>query len=417
MNTARAPEGYFTSGGPRVYEQPLKLNAEGVSAYPSVNRYLERMKRRGSMSTLSTGLLTLARLVEFAGLSPDELIALEPVKAAGYVQGYCDRLSQGGHWQAAKTSAYRLLGFFKANRVRLIEELDVDYRGMKGLEHVPSKEDVRALSDVWLALQETAQTALRNRAIILTLYTSGLRNSTLRALTHGMVKDQLAKGEDPLRIHVSGELRRVDPDACKEGVEYWTFATEPALEALKAYLKDRVSRRGPIADGEPLFTPEGRNLPPHMLKRPIAKPRLSYVVKEAAKRGGVKDWKAVRAHSLRKTFRHVLDAGYQDGGQMAEDDKEYLMGHRLPGQKQPYHNANVQVLAERYMRLNWSLQPPGKALEEENLELKRRVAELETRLDKLDGVLAHIGFEQIGTYRLRHGAPKRPLTREDLEIP
>jgi len=334
----------------RFFESILALDSEWKSSeYVTVQRWMRKLRRRGSVSTLRAYFKFLAWFVQYIGMSPDDFVKMSKEDVSKKVQAFCDKFSDEDKKSSASNAMKALKSFLKANGFD-VEKLSLkgSYRAMKRPEYVPSKEMIYKMASVC---------GLKWRAIILCLFQSGLRNSALRALPYSMLKDQIESGAVPIRVHITGELRRVLPDACKEGVDYWTFFGKEASEALRQYIDWRREKYGKVDNEELLFPSESRELPKgDRLRRPMDQYHLTKIVRVSAKKAGIKEWRKVRAHSLRKTFRSILDAGYLDGGQMAEDDKEYLMGHKLPGAKEPYHNANVNVLEECYMKLRWSIE-------------------------------------------------------------
>ncbi len=417
-------------GGRYFFERVLRLDPDWRSSeFESVRRWILRLGRRGSVSTLRTYFKLLAWFVEYAGMSPDDFLRLPRERMEELIQGFCDRYSELGRKAMASNAMKAIRSFLRANKVRVEElELDDSYRWMKRPEYVPTKEEVYRMASV---------AGLKWRAIILCLFQSGLRNSALRALTYGMLKDQIESDVIPIRVHITEELRKIIPDACKEGVEYWTFFGREASEALRQYIAYRKEVQGGIEDDELLFPSDSRQIPRELRgKVPMDKWSLTKQLKRIARKAGIKDWRHIRAHSLRKTFRAVLDAGYIDGGQMAEDDKEYLMGHKLPGAKAPYHNANVDVLAQRYMRLDWS--PGGRAMSRqqilealkafaktlgvEDLEIKiARMRESDPNIDDVEAigmiVKSELGIEKmrLEAQKRRNNDPKKIIDEGELE--
>jgi len=191
----------------------------------------------------------------------------------------------------------------------------------------------------------------------------------------------------PISIHVNSKFRQRVPQAYKEDAEYFTFFGKEATQALKDYMEWRIKKYGKIDENEPLFTPYEAFSQPKSRKSALSEDSPQRLIKRAARRTRIKDWRHVRFHSLRKSFRAVLDAGYVDGGQMADGDKEYLLGHRLSSSKEPYHNADVDVLAERYMKLNWS--PTSQVTNETKVEMIKTfarslgIADVEVKIQKL----------------------------------
>jgi hypothetical protein len=195
-----------------------------------------------------------------------------------------------------------------------------------------------------------ASGSLRNKALILALYTSGLRNSTLRALLYRDVKEELEKGVEVVKLPVYPEMKRVDVGACKGNIPYYTFISEEAVATLRRYLDERRRMYGSIEDDEPLFVSESRNVPPEVRRHtPVMKKSLEALVKRAARKAGIKRWKDVTPKCLRKAYESALRNNRLD-----PKDQEFLMGHILPGTQDPYYDyTKIEELRRKYMTIEF----------------------------------------------------------------
>ena len=143
--------------------------------------------------------------------------------------------------------SYLLLHFkangFKGDRALDAEVYHVPARYRKLPEYVPSPEEIFKMAN--------AAASLRDRAVILCLYTSGLRKVTSKALRYRDVKGDL--NPQVIFVSVYPEIERVHPKACKNSIPYHIFFNKDALEALSVYLRDREAKYGPLQDDGILF--------------------------------------------------------------------------------------------------------------------------------------------------------------------
>lgn len=203
---------------------------------------------------------------------------------------------------------------------------------------------------------------MRDRAIVLTLFQSGIRVGTLCNLNFGHVKSYLyPELKIPIRLRITENI-----DTKLRGQEipfYYTFLQEDACKALKEYCdKTHIESN----DEKPLFLSKtGRRL-----NRVL----VWLIVKKCVKRAGL-DPESIWTHSLRKSFRKILNAS-----QMDEDTKEAIMGHKLPGARGNYFDMHdIDEIERKYTQCNFSREVPSsrvEALERELHELRRFIEEI-----------------------------------------
>jgi integrase len=339
----------------RQFEQFFGIaSREGIEAwkskYKSVQNLLDHLSRFGrSESSKEVYLNQLRRLCEWLKLDPDELVDLPKHKVEVSVQKFVDQAAGLNRSRAYVNSMIkRFRTFFRVNnKGPKLHAYSIPPRYRKRLEYIPTISEVRAMA--------TAAESLRNRALILAAWSSGLRVSTLCALNYGDIADDLNAGCASVRIPIYPDMKRRLPDACKGNIPYYTFICREAMEALRTYLRDRIEKYGPLGSESPLFHAEwtlwkreersGKRLG----RRTVAK-----VIRRAAKLAGISQWIYITPHTLRKAFESVLRNPTVDGGRMDKGTQEFLFGHILPGSQDAYYDKDkIDFHRNEYEKLNF----------------------------------------------------------------
>jgi integrase len=305
-----------------------------VEGYRSVAAWLRAVSSGGTRSeaTRRCYLHFLRRFCEFAGKSPDELVAerREHLRSGDEdaIRGDEDLVAE---WQerlegreglsrgSVATAVAVIKSFYSANRVPL--QLKRPKTWLTRVRKTPTREELRAMVE--------ACNCARDRAVILCLAQSGMSlGDFLSQLTVGKVAAELWVGVRP--IHISAERR-------KAMVRYDTFIGNDGSQAMEEYLEDVGLgpiewNLGKVADA-PVF-----RLSPRLVQ---------HIVRRAGERAGLDA--PVTPHRLRSFFSTRMKlAGCPDAL------VEYWMGHTMP-YGGAYFIPPVEEQREIYRRHEWTV--------------------------------------------------------------
>ena len=363
--------------------------------------------------------------VRFTGLNPDQLVSLRKEEVEEKVQAFCD-LARAP--RTANRKMEELKTFFKCNGFRngdkcnlVLEKRYVGARQRSKPEYIPTDEEIYRMAN-------EAGLNLKWRAFILTLYTTGMRNSTVRALRYVDIREELEAGITPLLVRIYPEMKEIVPEACKNNIPYFVFMPKETVEAVKAYLEEREERLGPLEDDQILFCTDNRQIP--IEKRPYTPLDMTAperFVRKAAKNAGIKEWRYITPHSLRKAFeRAVRNSG------LNTKDQEFFMGHILPRSQDTYYDkTKIEEMRGKYAKIEFfpSIRASTEELRKRQIldmvrllgfpeDKIKRVEEALAKYATVDEAMNEIRKLSLEGYRLKENPnndPKKIVAEEELE--
>jgi integrase/recombinase XerD len=184
---------------------------------------------------------------------------------------------------------------------------------------------------------------VRDRAIILTMFQSGMDVSTLCSLKYGDVARGLEGGELPMRV----DLQRP-----KTGVEYYTFLGKTAVEAIKAYIRDMKERGVVFEKDTSLFLKERDT---NGGDRGLETDLVQVMMKKTAYKAGFVDSKGYNIlgpHALRESFGSIMiNSGVPD------TVVDFWLGHTIGEMNQAYKTLQFESLKKMYIERERLLDP------------------------------------------------------------
>ena len=347
------------AGKGRWFDGYLKTSG-WESEYPSVQTLLDHLSRRTkSESSRIQYLQTLATLCRREDRTPDQLVRLSRHEAEDAVQSYLNDMAKHGmskRW--INVSMHQLITFFRGNGFKKQKELELErqylpVRYRMRPEYIPLPSEIGKMV--------TAGRNPSEKALVVFIYESGLRNSTARAVRYADVKAELDAGLDVVHVPVRSSMKEVDPDAAKGRVEYDPFIGREAVRAVKEHLRYVEGRTGrPFPAEWPLLLGQRPN------GKPLKKSSLGETVKRLARNAGIEKWREVYPHCLRKAFENAVRNSGMDW-----KDQEILMGHVLPGSMDTYlDKTRTEEFREKHGRVRFF--PEGTVTRKEMLDAMRR---------------------------------------------
>jgi len=229
------------------------------------------------------------------------------------------------------------------------------------IEHIPNKTDMYQIIDM--------ASSLRDKAILLTLFQSGVRVNVIQHLRLKHVADQLDKDVITLKItpDLDWKLRSRDIPF------YYTFINGEGAETLKRYIALAHKQR---ELDSPLFSTSGHEA--------ISQSYVLRIVKNCCRKAGL-DPQTMWTHSLRKAFRKIVRQTDMD-----DDDKEQLMGHAIKGSRQSYYDKNeTDIILAAYQKCNFAREIP----KSEVTKLRQQLEVEQTRSAMYEARLFHLETE------------------------